>query len=261
MLKKLLIYSGAGLVILSGCKKNDPLTGPQDKSVAYVSFTNVNPNTKQVNVFVDNGLVSKASFIAPYATILGGYAGVTPGTRTVAIRDTTSPAFLEYFTGNITVTGGQYYSFYLYDIVTASKLKGILLNTDRTPDANPANAKLRFLNLSPGAPALDFVLVRRETAVAKDSVVLVPGAPYIGSVATPDIAALSAYKSVVGSTVAGFISTTSPASDYILRVKLAGTNTIVASTAATSIVPSRNYTFFARGIYPAVTITSHFNNP
>src|SRR5258705_2953240 len=124
MLKKILIYSSASLLILLGCKKDAQLTGPQDNSNAYVSFTNVNPNSKQVNVFVDNALVNKASYIAPYATIAGGYAGVVPGTKALAVRDTATVVPVEYYTGNITVTGGQSYSFYLYDVVTSNKLKG-----------------------------------------------------------------------------------------------------------------------------------------
>lgn len=273
MYKRLSIYLSAAVLVFSACKKSEPLSGTEANPPAFVSFTNVNGTpapagnstspTKAINVFVDGVKITNVTFISNNSipinssTLLGTYAGLQPGTRSLVFRDTLSTSNIDYLTTSITVAAGNSYSFYLYDTLQAGRLKGILLSTNRTPDSA---AKVRFLNLSPGSPALDFVLVRREAAVAKDSIVLYTGVPYLGNVPTPDTAALSAYRIVPSNVLAGAVAAGSPSSDYILRVKLTGTNTIVASTAASNLVNRRIYTFIARGKFPATTILTTLNN-
>lgn len=264
MFKNSLIYLSLTVIIFSACKKDEPASGT-DTTLAFVSFTNANFSTnlsitRPVNLFIDGVKKNNVGFIGTNSTISGTYVGVAPGTRTVVLRDTLSTSNIDYLTLPINVAGGRSYSFYLYDTVKLGQLKGILLTTDRTPDPDNANSKIRFLNLAPGSPALDFVAVRREAAVAKDSVVLFTNMPYLGDVASPDIPTLSTFKVLAASTLAGALTPTSPASDYIFRVKLAGTNTAVSSTGAITVVNSRNYTYFARGKYPAVTISFMLNN-
>lgn len=84
----------------------------------------------------------------------------------------------------------------------------------------------------------------------------------LSSVANPDATALSAYVDVASNQAAGAAGAGSLVTDYIIRLKLAGTNTIVTSTAATTIVNGRTYTYFARGIYGTASfgLTSLFTN-
>ena len=261
MIKKLFLYSTSCLLIFAACTKEKNITGPQDKSYALLSITNANASGKAIDVFIDQNKINNATFISPNANVTGTFIGVTPGNHAMIIRDTAQASIIQYYSGSLNLTGGSSYSFFLYDTLTAGSFKGILLNTDRTPDANPLNAKVRFLNLSPKSPLLDFVLVRRENSVFKDSVVLYTSVPYLGNVAAPDVPSLSAYKSVLANAGAGATSPTSGVTDYIARVKLAGfPNAFVASTVVISIIPGKNYTFYARGIYPTVTITSFVNN-
>ncbi|MEO6406356.1 MAG: DUF4397 domain-containing protein [Ferruginibacter sp.] len=261
MIKKILIFSFGTILLFSACTKEKNLTGPSDKTYASVSITNANASGKIVDAFIDQVKINNASTIAANGTITGTYIGITPGTHNILVRDisTVIPA-IDYLNSSITVAGGNAYSYFIYDTLTAGKFKGILLNSDRIINYNTTNTNVRFLNLSPKSPLLDFILVRREAAINKDSVVLYSSVPYLGNVATPDITALSAFKPVLGNAAAGATAPTSGVTDYIARVKLAGTNTVVASTLVITLIPGRNYTFFARGIYPAVIITTLLSN-
>ncbi|RYE17747.1 MAG: DUF4397 domain-containing protein [Sphingobacteriales bacterium] len=259
MIKKTFLYTLGCLALLSSCKKDDAIGTTPDRDLGYISFTNANSSSKSLNILVDQKQVN-TSALGVNTTLTGTYAGFAAGSRTILTRDVavaTPP--IDYYTGAVNVVAGQSYSFFQYGVITGGALKGILLNTDRTPDANGNNAKVRFLNLSNGAPALDLVMVRLEATTAKDSVVLYSAQPSLATVATPDVAALSAYKSLAANKAANSTPGV-PVSTYILRLKLAGTNTIVSSSASTTIVPGRNYTFYARGTYPATALSSVLDN-
>lgn len=168
MMKQYLIIALGGIALLSGCKKDTGLTGPADKSMAYVSFTNVNANAKTVNVFVDNAQLNNAAAVATNGTVLGTYLGVYPGEHLLEVKEN-SPAATYYHSNVIKVAGGTAYSYFIYDTLLTGRFKGILLTSDRKINPASANSKVRFLNLSPKAPAFDVWFVRRVGAVAKDS--------------------------------------------------------------------------------------------
>lgn len=259
MIKKTFLYTLGCLVIMTSCKKDDAISTTPDTDLGYVSFTNANSSSKSLNIFVDQKQVN-ATPIAVNATFNGIYAGFPAGTRTILTRDiSTATPPIDYYTGTANLVAGQSYSFFQYGVLTGGALKGILLSTDRTPDANPLNAKVRFLNLSNNAPLLDLVMVRSEGSVAKDSVVLYTAVPSLATVATPDVAALSAYKSVAANKAANTTPGV-PVSSYVFKLKLAGTNTLVSASAATTIVPKRAYTYYARGNYPATVLSSVLDN-
>jgi hypothetical protein len=245
---------------MSSCKKDAALQTTPDTNLGYISFINANASAKPLNIFVDQKKIT-SNFVAVNGTLLGVYAGFPAGTRALVVRDTSSliPA-IDYYSANVNVEAGKTYSFFQYGVLTSGAFKAILLNTDRTPDANADNAKIRFLNLSNGAPALDLLLVRSEGSTVKDSVLLYSGAPSLATVTTPDVAALSMHKSVTANKPANAVPGVTVASTYVLKLKLAGTNTLVSASAATTIVPTRNYTFYARGTYPATALSSLFDN-
>ena len=267
MTKPIFLYATGLLLLAAGCKKPGIVTGPADTRSAYVAVINANASGKTVNIFADNSQltipVTTPLAIAPNNAVLGQYVGVIPGTHLLEVRENAGTP-LTFYTGNITVGGKQAYSFFIYDTLKLGRFKGILLNTDRNLYATSLNAKVRFLNLSPKSPFLDFWMVRREgsgaSAVAKDSVKISTATPYLGNVATPDATALSAVTSIVASRNAGAAGAGTPASDYILKLKLANTNTTVFTSGATNIIPGRNYTFYARGIYPSVAISTVLDN-
>ena len=196
MMKQYLIVTLGSFVLLTGCKKDIGLTGPADKTLAYVSFTNANASAKTVNVFVDNTQLNNAAAVAANGTVTGTYLGVYPGTRLLEVKEN-STAGTFYHSNNITVAGGGSYSYIIYDTLKAGRFQGILLTSDRKINPSSANSRVRFLNLSPKAPAVDVWFVRRVGAVIKDSLKIFSAVPSLSSVANPDATALSAYTDVV----------------------------------------------------------------
>jgi hypothetical protein len=92
------------------------------------------------------------------------------------------------------------------------------------------NVHVRFLHLAPLAPAVDITLLR--TSPSTDSVTLT-NRSYLG--ATPNATALSAFAPIPGGT-------------YTIRVKLPGTQTVVATFAlGTNLSSGRIVTLAATG--------------
>ena len=273
MIKKYLIIALGSFVLLPGCKKPTGVTGPLDKTVAYVSFTNVNASAKTVNVFVDNTQLNNAAAVAPNGTVTGTYLGVYPGDHLLEVKENSTAATF-FHSNNITVAAGNAYSYFVYDTLKTGRFKGILLTSDRKINPASPTSKVRFLNLSPKAPALDLWLIRRVGAVVKDSLKIFSAVPSLTSVTAPDATALSAYTDVASSLAAGAAGPGTLVTDYIIRVKLAGTNIIILSpppppapaitlTSPTiNLVNGRTYTFFTRGIFGTSSfgVTTFFNN-
>lgn len=255
MKKKILLYAISGIVVLISCKKNETILTTPDNNMAFVSFTNANSSSKTLTILVDQKQVNPTA-IAVNSTMLGVYGGFPSGSRALLVRDaatTTTP--VDLYNANINLEPGKAYSFFQYGELTAGSLKGILLNTDITPD-HAGNAKVRFLNIANGAtaPAFDFVMVRREGTTEKDSVVLFSNVTPLAKATTPDIAALSVHKLVAGNKAANSTPGV-PVSSYNLKVKIAGTNTVVTSSTGVTIVPGRNYTYYVRGNYPTAALS------
>lgn len=259
MFKNIIIYAGAGLVLLSSCTKDESKVTGMDVQTS-ISYTNANGSAKTVNLFVNGVKKNLVGTIAANATIAGTYIGLdNQTTNTVSVSDATATT-TEYFSGAITTEAGKAYSFFSYDTLIAGKFKGILLASDRkVPENNVLTANVRFLNLSPKSPSMDLWLVRRVGGVNKDSV-NIGAQPYLGSVAAPNVTTLSAFTNVKASEVAGSAGVGVAASDFLIRLKLTGTSTIVSTSAATNIIPGRNYTIFARGTYPSSAVTLLLNN-
>jgi hypothetical protein len=227
--------------------------------VAYVSFTNANASAKIVNLYVDNVQLNNAAPVAVNGTVTGTYLGVFPGDRLLEVKENTTPPTF-FHSSTIKVAGGSAYSYIMYDTLKSGRFQGILLSADRNINPASSTSKVRFLNLSPKAPAVDVWFIRRVGAVNKDSLKIFSSVPSLSSVATPDAAALSVYTDVASNQAAGAAGAGSLVTDYIIRLKTAGTNTILNSSSATTFVNGRNYTLFARGIFPTIGISSFLNN-
>ncbi len=251
MLKKIFVYSLIIAATAASCKKPDPLTG-FEKTVGSVSLTNVNSSGKIMDFYIDGIKMTQNGALAAGGTILGSYVGINADQHGITIKDATTPT-IEYIAGTFTGVVGNAYSYFVYDTLTAGKMKGILLPASRKPAiGETTNANIRFLNFSPKAPELDCWVVRLVGTVRTDSVKIAATRSYIGNIASPDVDALGAYTTIRANQLAGANGTGSPATTYSIKVTLANTNTIVTSASA-SFVPARNYTLYLRGVfnYPA----------
>lgn len=122
---------------------------------------------------------------------------------------------------------GKIYSFFAIDTVLNSKLKVLQLTDDLTLPAS-GMAHVRFLHLAPVSAAIDVTMTRGTDSVTMSNM------SYVGAQASPNTATLAKFTPI-------------PSGTYTIKVKAAGTQTVLAQSAATSLGAVKIYTFYAKG--------------
>jgi hypothetical protein len=175
---------------------------------ANLMVIHASPNAPGVDILVDN-IVAKTNLTFPTNT---PYLSVNEGTRNVKVNVTgTTTTVIE---ANLPLTGNMNYSVFAIDSV--SKISALVV-TDTLTTPAPGKAHLRFLHLSPNAPAVD--------------VALQGGAVLIANKKFKD------YTSYIPLN----------AGTYNLEVRLAGTTTVVLSLPNVTLSSGSIYTVFAKG--------------
>lgn len=264
--------SALGVQLIACNKKgNTPVFGS-------AGFIHASPGTPSFQVFVDTlGPINNTTVAYGGSS---GYIGLIPGTRNIALenRTTTPKAVYGQFADNI--EEGKAYSYVLYDTVDSKGLVKSLRLNDVLTLPSGSNAAIRFLNLAPNGGNMDVTLVRgtqydtsststQKLAFAAIDSVTITNQGYVGST-VPDAATLSPFKytvaGVTGNAIAkGTTLAALPAFNqnnrYLIRLKTAGTQTLLQSTAVT-LAPGRIYTVFSRGTARgqalAVSVVQHY---
>lgn len=194
----------AAAVALAGCRDN-PYT-PRPK--ANVMSVHASPDAPAVDLLVDNS-VAGSNLAYPNNT---GYLQVKPGTRNLKINvaGTTTTVIDE----NLRLSPAASYS-----VFATGPVAGIapLVLTDNLAAPAAGKAHVRFVHLSPDAPAVD--------------VAVQGGAVVFGN---------KSFRDYTDFTPLG-------AGTYDLEVRLAGTNTVVLPLPGITLEAGRIYTVFARG--------------
>lgn len=205
---KIILSLLAVTLFFSACKKDwensEPIT------VAGIGFVHASPGTGAIDFIVDRQRANNKDFT--YTKDLG-YYGAYPGTRLFGITKKDSIKYLA--TADVTLQSGLFYSAFVVDVLPSPKI--LVVQDDLTAPAT-GKAKIRFINLSPDAPALDL-------AVEGTSAALVAG---------------KAYKEA-----SAFISI-DPSASYNFQIK--ESNAITATLPATKIEAGKIYTLWAKGL-------------
>ena len=233
-------YALLALVVFStSCEKELAKPTIDPKPLAYVAVHNfalLAGTTSQV--FVENSRLALGGSnvaLAVGGSLLGNYIGVNPGQVTVGLRTATGTS--NYATRTVRVTPTSNTSFFAYDtLTTGGSAKLLVLNNAMRP-ADTATSNIRFLHLSPNAGPVNVVLTRtlNQFGLAATGTITLSNVPYIGSSATPNEVALSAFTGI-------------PAGTYSVSV-LSGT-TPVLTIAALTLRETKNYSIVARGFAP-----------
>jgi Domain of unknown function (DUF4397) len=199
--------------VLVSCKKDkkdDPAPTPEPvQTYAKVLVTHASPNAPGVDLLIDNTKVNTAALTYPNNT---GYLQVKSGARNIKVNVTNTTD--TRITANVTLETDKNYSIFAIDSV--SKLSAIVLVDDLTAPA-AGKAHVRFVHLSPNAPAVD--------------VALTGGAVVFGN------------KSFKQETP----FTPLTAGPYNLEVRAAGTTTAVLTLPTITLTAGKIYTVFAKG--------------
>lgn len=193
------------LVSISSCKKEET-----DTTVAYLRVVNASPTSATYNAYFNGTMLNTGAL--PYAGAVA-YSAYSAGSYN--INFTTASTAISLYTKTLTLNQNTSYSFYL--INRANALDGLIIGDDlSTPSTD--KAYIRFINLSPDAPALD---------LAK-------------SAATTSLITSKAYK-----TASGFI--TVDAGTYALDAKDTALGTVKTSLASTTFVAGYHYDIICGG--------------
>jgi hypothetical protein len=193
------------LVMLSSCKKDEEVT----KSYAKVLVTHASPNAPGVDLLVDNSKQNTAALNFPSNT---GYLQVEAGTRNIKVN--VSGTSTTVINADLALSKDQNYSVFAIDSV--SKISALVLTDDLTAPAS-GKAHVRFVHLSPNAPAVD--------------VAVTGGAVVFGNKAFKDYTAFTPLD----------------AGTYNLEVRVAGTSTVALPLPGITLKAGKIYTVFAKG--------------
>jgi hypothetical protein len=194
-------------LVLSSCSDdNDNPVAPAPQ--ANVMAVHASPDAPGVDLLVDGAIVG-TNLQFPSNT---AYLGVAGGTRNIKVNVTgTSTTVIE---ANLPVTGGITYSVFAIDSVTT--IDALVLTDDLTAPA-AGKAHVRFIHLSPNAPAVDVAVTGGP--------VLFPNQSFKGYTAFTPV----------------------DAGTYDLEVRLAGTTTVVLPLPGIALTAGKIYTVFAKG--------------
>jgi hypothetical protein len=202
----------AAAVPLAGCGDDDD-NGVAPTSKARVMTVHASPDAPGVDLLVD-GALAGTNLTYPNNT---GYLELAAGAHNIKVNATgTTTTVID---ANVTLTAGAAYSVFAAD--TLSNITPVVLTDDlSTPAAGKAH--VRFVHLSPDAPAVD-------VAVTGGGVVF----------------ANRAFKEFTAFTPLD-------AGTYDLEVRVAGTTDVVLALPGIALTAGKIYTVFAKGLVNGV---------
>jgi len=194
----------AGIMVFSSCDKDD------EKTYANVLVTHASPDAPGVDLLIDDTKQNSAALTYPNNT---GYLQAESGTRNIKIN--VSGTSTTVINADLVLEKDENYSVFAVDSV--SKISAIALLDDLTAPAS-GKAHVRFVHLSPNAPAVD-------VAVASS------GAVVFGDIVFKEATAFTPLD----------------AGTYNLDVRVAGTSTVALVLPAITLQAGKIYTIFAKG--------------
>ena len=198
-----------GATVFTACSDDENVVAPTPEAKAKVLVTHASPDAPGVDLLVDNA-VAGTNLTFPNNT---GYLEVNAGTRNVKVNVTgTSTTAIE---ANLTLDANKNYS--VFAVNNVASIEPVVLEDDLTSPAS-GKAHIRFLHLSPNAPAVDITLTS--------------GAIVFGNYIFKQASAFTPLD----------------AGTYDLQVRLAGTSTVVLDLPGIALTAGKIYTVFAKGL-------------
>jgi hypothetical protein len=209
----LLPFLAIGILTFSGCgdDENNMVT-PATTAKANVLVIHASPDAPGVDLLVDNK-VAGSNLTFPNNT---GYLSVDAGTRNVKVNVSgTSTTAIE---ANLTLAANKDYS--VFAVNNVASIEAVVLEDNLfTPAAGKSH--VRFLHLSPDAPAVDITLT--------------DGTVVFGDYSFKEVKNSGAFTPLDAGT-------------YNLQARLKGTSTVVLDLPNITLTNGKIYTVFAKGL-------------
>lgn len=215
---RLLLLAVLPVMFFTACDDDDDLDLLEDN--AQVMVVHASPNAPAVDLYVDNTKVNATALNYPNNT---GYLDVDDGSRNFKVVPAGAAVGSAVIDANVTLDADKAYSVFAAN--TLSNIEAVVLEDDLTAPAS-GKAHVRFVHLSPDAPAVDVAV--------QNGPVLFSNIQFKGSTAFTPV----------------------DAGTYTLEVRPAGSTNAVLTTQV-QLTNGAIYTIFARGF---VTPPSGNNN-
>ena len=180
-------------LVLNSCSK-DPAPTPE---VAFLSITNTSPTTATFNIYMDQSVINTGGAVPYNGTT--GYFQTSPGTHSV--KFTTASSSASIITKDVSLEANTVNSLFL---IGKGANMDFLKVKDNLGNMSSTKAFVRFINLSPDAPALDLavkegsVLIENKAYKANSEFIEVEAKAYI----------LEFRNKATGATLGGLLSST-----------------------------------------------------
>ncbi len=233
---KLFFYIMIAAVLFSSCGKENVYSN----DFAAVTFLNASPRTPSINVLIDT-IDQTGTGVAYRSASLP--LNVRPGSRNIVLRTPNllvPGTFITYATfpaENFETNTSSTIVNYDTSANGTGPLKTFRL-TDNLTTPTAGKIKVRFLPLGRSITPLDVTFLRTSNTATPDSVTIT-NQTYVGT--TPNTAALSAYMEI-------------PAGNYTVKLKTAGTQTVLATTTLVSVVNKGIFTVYTAGGIPGFSL-------
>lgn len=145
------LLSAVTLLALASCAKKDQDT----VDTAIIRIINVAPTTGTFNIYVDDKMMNSAAI--PFGGSIA-YSQTLAGSHT--LKFTTATDIQSLYTQSISLSKDAVYSYFLTGKLNA--LEGLLVD-DKSSNIDQTKSAVRFINLSPDAPALNLNIVGGAT--------------------------------------------------------------------------------------------------
>lgn len=148
---RLIFLSAAGLITIFSCKKDYSKTVagyvPNFESNAFIKVINGTVGSSGTYVYqtaVDQPLSGYALSSLGYFPSTTAYAILSPGNRTIIIKDTSSTSIQKQISYSGDFAVGKYYTIFMYDTSATAKYIAV---QDKIQIPTDTTARLRFANL------------------------------------------------------------------------------------------------------------------
>jgi len=200
-----------------GCSDDKTTTPPAATPQAKLLVVHASPNAPGVDLLIDNAIINTAALTYLNNT---GYLSANAGTRNVKVNVTGTSTTV--IAADLALAENKNYSVFAIDSV--SKITPIVTEDNLAAPAS-GNAHIRFIHLSPNAPAVDVSVVGQAVGVG-----LFLNRSFNKSIT----ASQSAFTPVLAGT-------------YNLEVRVANTTTVALAVGNVTLTAGKIYTIYARG--------------
>ena len=200
----------------TGCMKNTPIEPP--KPVAFVSVMNISLKAPSVEMLFNNEKVTPPMSPGAY---FSRYSSIDPGAIDVVFKKASSDSVVAQLTPGQYYDSSEFYTVLLYDNPGGGS-RAARIN-DEFPIVENTKTYIRFFQLSADVPSVD--LSFGDTKVYS-------GRTPADNVGSPSYNRFEAYQPGL----------------YSIKAKLAGTDSVIANTNYSDLLPGGIYTIFLKGV-------------